>query len=119
MIEIFTTHLIIKLIAFPDDHTCNQENIVNCSTILRPCKKIDFSFVSNGEDFVEDEENSQMTVVEASINNELVTYIEEYFTYDLQSFIGEVGGTFGLFMGVSLLTTLFDLIEFILSSFKI
>ena len=119
MIEIFTTHLITKLIAFPDDYTCNQENIVNCSTILRPCKKIDYSFVSYGEDFVEDEENWQMTVVEASINNELVTYIEEYFTYDLQSFIGEVGGTFGLFMGVSLLTTLFDLIEFVFCSLKI
>ena len=60
-----------------------------------------------------------MTLVEMSIQNELVTYVEEYFTYDWQSFIGEVGGTFGLFMGVSLLTTLFDLIEFILSSFKI
>ena len=42
-----------------------------------------------------------------------MTYVEEYFTYDWQSFIGEVGGTFGLFMGVSMLTTLFDLIEFI------
>ena len=60
-----------------------------------------------------------MTLVEMSIQNELVTYVEEYFTYDWQSFIGEVGGTFGLFMGVSLLTTLFDLIEFILRSFKI
>ena len=60
-----------------------------------------------------------MTLVEMSIQNELVTYVEEYFTYDWQSFIGEVGGTFGLFMGVSMLTTLFDLIEFILSSFKI
>ena len=116
MIELFTTHLITKFIAFPDDHTCNQENIVNCSTILRPCKKIDYYFVAYDEDFVEDEENWQMTIVEASINNELVTYIEEYFTYDLQSFIGEVGGTFGLFMGVSLLTTLFDLIDFVCRS---
>ena len=59
-----------------------------------------------------------MTYVEISIKNELVTYVEEYFTYDWQSFIGEVGGTFGLFMGVSLLTTLFDLIEFVFRSFK-
>ena len=51
--------------------------------------------------------------VEIAFSNELVTYVEEYFTYDWQSFIGEVGGTFGLFMGVSMLTTLFDLIEFI------
>ena len=54
-----------------------------------------------------------MTLVEMSIQNELVTYVEEYFTYDWQSFIGEVGGTFGLFLGVSMLTTLFDLIEFV------
>ena len=119
MIEIFTTHLITKLIAFPDGITCNQENIVNCSTILRPCNKIDYSFVKYGEDLVEDEENSQMTVVEVSINNELVTYIEEYFTYDLQSFIGEVGGTFGLFMGVSLLSILFYYFEFVFHLLKI
>ena len=41
------------------------------------------------------------------------TFFIEYFTYDWQSFIGEVGGTFGLFLGVSMLTTLFDLIEFV------
>ena len=52
------------------------------------------------------------TRVEIAFSDELVTYVEEYFTYDWQSFIGEVGGTFGLFMGVSILTTLFDLIEF-------
>ena len=53
------------------------------------------------------------TRVEIAFSDELVTYVEEYFTYDWQSFIGEVGGTFGVFMGVSMPTTLFDLIEFI------
>ena len=32
-----------------------------------------------------------------TFEKELVTYIEEHFTYDWQNFIGEVGGTFGLF----------------------
>ena len=90
-------------------------HIVNCSTILRPCKKIDYS-IHASLDSVDDDENWPMTIVDASMNNELVTYIEEYFTYDWQSFIGEVGGTFGLFMGVSLLTTLFDLIDFVCRS---
>ena len=59
-----------------------------------------------------------MTEVHITLDNELVTYVEEYFTYDLQSFIGEIGGTFGLFLGVSMLTSLFDLFEFILHSIK-
>ena len=53
-----------------------------------------------------------------TFEKELVTYVEEYFTYDWQSFIGEVGGTFGLFLGVSMLTTLFDLIDFVCHSLK-
>ena len=66
----------------------------------------------------ESEKNQNVTEVHITLDNELVTYVEEYFTYDLQSFIGEIGGTFGLFLGVSMLTSLFDLFEFILHSIK-
>ena len=66
----------------------------------------------------ENEKNQNVTEVHITLDNELVTYVEEYFTYDLQSFIGEIGGTFGLFLGVSMLTSLFDLFEFILHSIK-
>ena len=61
---------------------------------------------------------SRLTSLDITFEKELVTYVEEYFTYDWQSFIGEVGGTFGLFLGVSVFTTLFDLIEFFNYSLK-
>ena len=102
-----------------EDNVCNGGKIVDCSSIQRPCKKIDYLFGID-EGAVEDEEdsNDQLTKVDISLENELVTYVEEYYTYDWQSFIGEVGGTFGLFLGVSMLTTIFDLIEFLHRTFK-
>ena len=53
------------------------------------------------------------TVVNIVYANELITYIEEYFTYDWQEFIAEIGGTFGSFLGFSMLTSMFDFVEFI------
>ena len=34
----------------------------------------------------------------------LVEHVDELLTYDLQSFIGEVGGTMGMLMGASILS---------------
>jgi len=113
--------------AVEEDNVCDGGKIVDCSSILRPCKKIDYLFGVDESDLedLEDEENeedsnetSQLTKVDISLQNELVTYVEEYYTYDWQSFIGEVGGTFGLFLGVSMLTTIFDLIELAHRIFK-
>ena len=44
--------------------------------------------------------------------------IRDESPYTSTSFIGEVGGTFGLFLGVSVFTTLFDLIKFFNYSLK-
>ena len=92
---------------------------------MRPCRKIDYLFGVDESDLEGEEENeedsnetSQLTKVDISLQNELVTYVEEYYTYDWQSFIGEVGGTFGLFLGVSMLTAIFDLIELLHRMFK-
>ena len=107
-----------------EDNVCNGGKIVDCSSILRPCKKIDYLFgvdesdIEHEEDEEDSNETSQLTKVDISLQNELVTYVEEYYTYDWQSFIGEVGGTFGLFLGVSMLTTIFDLIELMHRIFK-
>ena len=107
-----------------EDNVCNGGKIVDCSSILRPCRKIDYLFgvdesdIEHEEDEEDSNETSQLTKVDISFQNELVTYVEEYFTYDWQSFIGEVGGTFGLFLGVSMLTTIFDLIELMHRIFK-
>ena len=43
---------------------------------------------------------------------EFVTYIQDFVAYDLQNFIGEVGGTLGLFLGVSF-TSLITFIEYL------
>ena len=92
-----------------------MENIVDCSTTQRPCQKIEY-FLNVDQGAAEG--MSRLTSFDITFEKEIVTYIEEYFTYDWQSFIGEVGGTFGLFLGVSVFTTLFDLIEFFNHSLK-
>ena len=95
---------------------------MDCTDIERPCAKVKYSIGEEGEAdaaFESDENGTVIgTIVEIEIVNELVTYVEEYFTYDLQSFIGEVGGTFGLFLGFSMLTVLINFIRFILLTVK-
>ena len=76
---------------------------MDCSNILRPCKTVNYALVMKKVS----NENSDLTRVSILMENELVTYVEEYFTYGWQSFIGEVGGTFGLFLGFSMLSSLY------------
>ena len=45
-------------------------------------------------------------------NPNILTIVDEY-SYDLQSFIGEVGGTLGLFLGLSMFSFI-ELIEYVL-----
>ena len=47
--------------------------------------------------------------LEIELNNPNILTIIDDYSYDLQSFIGEVGGTLGLFLGMSM----FSFIEFI------
>ena len=47
--------------------------------------------------------------LEIKLNNPNILTIVDDYSYDLQSFIGEVGGTLGLFLGMSM----FSFIEFI------
>lgn len=46
-----------------------------------------------------------------------VQVIEDHIAYDTQSFIGEVGGTLGLLLGLSFIS-IFDLFELILAVFE-
>lgn len=46
-----------------------------------------------------------------------VQVIEDHIAYDTQSFIGEVGGTLGLLLGLSFIS-IFELFEFILAAFE-
>ena len=48
------------------------------------------------------------------IDKDYVVYVEDFVSYDFQSFFGEVGGTLGLLLGVSLS----HIFEFIGNSLK-
>ena len=94
---------------------------MDCTYLERPCTKIKYSVGKQQEieNAYESNENGTIgTIVEIEIRNELVTYVEEYFTYDLQSFIGEVGGTFEIFLGFSMISLLSDFIRLILQNYK-
>ena len=47
--------------------------------------------------------------LEIQLENPNVLTIVDSYTYDIQSFVGEVGGTLGLFLGLSI----FSFVEFI------
>ena len=53
-----------------------------------------------------------MNVLQLKWENPRVMYVEEFISYDLHNFIGEVGGFFGLFLGFSF-TSLFVLLEWL------
>ena len=46
-----------------------------------------------------------------------VQEIEDHISYDTQSFIGEVGGTLGLLLGLSFIS-IFDLFEWVLANYQ-
>jgi hypothetical protein len=44
------------------------------------------------------------------LDNDYVVYVEDFYSYDNQSFIGEVGGTLGLLLGISM-ASIFEFIN--------
>ena len=51
---------------------------------------------------------SQQTSLKIQLENPYVLTIVDSYSYDIQSFVGEVGGTLGLFLGLSM----FSFVEF-------
>ena len=47
-------------------------------------------------------ENPYLASLQLIIEKDYVVYVEDFVSYDFQSFFGEVGGTLGLLLGVSL-----------------
>ena len=56
-------------------------------------------------------------IVKIQLASPSVQFIEDSYNYDAQSFIGEVGGTMGLLLGLSFLS-LFDFIDSFLTHFS-
>ena len=46
--------------------------------------------------------SSYLTSLDLKIGNKYVIYVIDFVSYDFQSFFGEVGGTLGLMLGISL-----------------
>ena len=100
--------------AWPFSKACaDQENKPSCSK-NDPCSKILMSVTTT--------QTTKMSFFPKSVileflwKDQFITYMQEYYNYDLQSFIGEVGGTAGLFLGVSFLTSISDFFESILGN---
>ena len=73
----------------------------NASECKRSMYQMDLSATGNGN-------HEKANLLIKLKNPNILTIVDEY-SYDLQSFIGEVGGTLGLFLGLSM----FSCIEFI------
>lgn len=52
-----------------------------------------------------------------SFSTNVLTVLEEQYVYPMDSFIAEVGGALGLFLGFSFMMV-WDLIQFVLASVK-
>jgi len=52
-----------------------------------------------------------------SFSTNVLTLLEEQYVYPMDSFIAEVGGALGLFLGFSFMIV-WDLIQFVLASVK-
>ena len=68
----------------------------------RKCKVDDLAF--SIYEFVEGTNtvSSYLTSLDLKIGNKYVIYVIDFVSYDFQSFFGEVGGTLGLMLGISL-----------------
>ena len=58
--------------------------------------------------------NSKFSKITLRYANPNIQVIKDTWSYDMQSFIGEVGGTLGLLLGFSF-ASIFDLVEYFLS----
>ena len=84
-----------------DDYQLNEDKCPKMPKCKRSIYKMDIS-MSKRNDF-------SKSRLEIELNNPNILTIIDDYSYDLQSFIGEVGGTLGLFLGMSM----FSFIEFI------
>lgn len=73
-----------------------------CQNILKPCKRVLYNVQTRSLT------SFGLTSVMIRLKTDMVTYFEEYFLYDLESFLGDTGGILGSFLGLSFMS-LFEL----------
>ena len=88
------------------------EVIQDCPS-LQKCKKtiydVNFAPLSKSP-------GTKKSIIKMQLASTSVQFIEDTIAYDLQSLIGEVGGTLGLLLGLSFVSV-FELIEYLISRF--
>ena len=87
------------------------EEIDNCPLIKR-CQRAVYKLYENFES-LESNDSSQLILKPL---DSTVQYIKDDYAYDTQSFIGEVGGTLGLMLGLSFIS-IFDFIDVLIQKF--
>ena len=87
------------------------EEIGNCPLIKR-CQRAVYKLYENFES-LESNDSSQLILKPL---DSTVQYIKDDYAYDTQSFIGEVGGTLGLMLGLSFIS-IFDFIDVLIQKF--
>ena len=110
MVQALTEYLCTIL---PFKESCPQRN----STCIdeRPCTSIVHNFYK--EELTKPILPIAMVKAKVLFKDELVYHVQEYYTYDLQSYIGEVGGIFGLFLGLSFVS-IYEMAQLIVDKFR-
>ena len=91
-------------------NTSADERFLSDCAMIKRCIRSDYELF----------ESHEMSIFNDTITFNLipltstVQYVKDEYAYDAQSFIGEVGGTLGLMLGLSF-TSIFDFIEYVLT----
>ena len=90
-----------------------MKNMSDFCPLIKRCNRTNLRI---DQTFTDKPSNTSSDIV-IRIRDPTIQFVKDSYSYDLQSFIGEVGGTLGLMLGYSFMT-LIDLIEFFSQSFK-
>ena len=77
-----------------------------------PDKKVDLKPLFSEECYIDNQRvrcDDGLSELKIRLENPNVLTIVDSYSYDIQSFVGEVGGTLGLFLGLSV----FSFVEFV------
>ena len=102
--QILTTTFVIMFLlnSFLSQNSTWLNEMKSCPR-TQPCKHCLYDFVEvdiTSSGFVD-------TSLELQIGNKYVIYVIDFVGYDFQSFFGEIGGTLGFLLGISL-ASIFD-----------
>ena len=94
----------------------NLKSVANCENYL-PCKRTIYQDVLQQKLMTYiDGDVIEKATLNIEYSSPYIQVIKDSWSYDMQSYIGEVGGTLGLLLGLSF-ASIFDLFEHLLNKF--